>query len=1342
MTDGLTLSITTNEGARRAEIRLLDVGGAQLAFHSVDFSAIPVGTRNALFDLRKYLRFYVDPQEHETEMARVGVAIAEKVLGKDIFVRLWPSHASRTLRIVLPRADAAQNELAVGIARIPWEIARPAMGRETLAERNLRLVHQVSEREPASQALPIREGEELRVLFVFADAKGIHPLGMRQERRELTELFAREIYPKRKVLAHFLGHGVTRAQLLEQVRAHKGYHAVHWSGHGATNTLVMCKPGGEEDRISGGELIQVFKEAGGHLPRLFVLSACHSGNVGDSITFSEFLARVLGRGGPSREALPKDLEFEREPSFVGTAHALLQGGVPAVVAMRFSVSDDYARELARLLYKFLLADPGNKAVDEALMLARAQLLRDKSGRFPTGDHATPLLYGGEPPFQLAGGRSSALADGRRRRLHDIGELRMAQHPGFVGRTWELAGLGSDFIGTAQGFEVKPVAMISGLVGMGKTAIVAEALELWEDRFDWVLIYQGKPNALTFDATFRGIHLDLLGEDGIYAKHVTEHRSDAIWRAATTEFHGEERHRRLVSNLVRAMAQEKILLVLDNFETALKPHAEGDSEQLWACQEPAWDYCFSELATNLEGTGSRVLVTTRQPLASLAKKAYCVVLGPLTEGEAALFLRQHPVLSRMLFGSSNEECALVYRLLHASRFHPLLMDRLARLFVAELRSQLLAALESLEKQKGYADLPELLNGSHRGATENDYLRDALESSIDLLIFEAGPDSRLLLWIVSLMNQPEALGLLRAVWEGQESAQMQQLRQLKSLLDNQNSLPRDLREKFETMPLDLRVRIADQPPIPRQRRDLEAHLQRLVRIGLVTEEYMNGDKENATVACHDLVRERIWVFMDRHPKERGDLTADSVRLSFVDFLADTFEQLLPHNGELALSAGSRALVYCVDSMAWNQLGDLASSVINSTRGPRLINVLLPHLQKAAELAPEGWPRWSCKAYLADALRQGGHAAASLPFYEEAASAAFMVAENGGAGADQALIDYGAIAGNWAGALLQVGQLPAARERTLESAKALRRVGRPAVEVLARELEAARISVIEGRPEQVDEFIDTAVQQIAGWWHRGTLGENVPEAPDSKFLAVALIGALNIAAEAHFARENWSAALAPITMTLKVMQKLGRPAEDIAWARANLGSLLLQLRRFGEAKTELEACLPALAGDHASIAKVLGCLADLLGQQGDFGQAITQQRRALGLRESLPDPADRASSHNNLANYLENRGEAADLAESQLHQLASLAYRLAAGLGQDLKFSVQGYSIRFREARDAGKDLQVPRLAELLAEPAFSPLSEWLARRGVDLFELQDEIDAWLLRVRGESGGQLRLESSTEA
>jgi hypothetical protein len=60
------------------------------------------------------------------------------------------------------------------------------------------------------------------------------------------------------------------------------------------------------------------------------------------------------------------------------------------------------------------------------------------------------------------------------------------------------------------------------------------------RFEWVLLYQAKPNALAFDTTLRDIHLKLNAELGRYHKHVRFCPADKIYRAADTELTGSER----------------------------------------------------------------------------------------------------------------------------------------------------------------------------------------------------------------------------------------------------------------------------------------------------------------------------------------------------------------------------------------------------------------------------------------------------------------------------------------------------------------------------------------------------------------------------------------------------------------------------------------------------------------------------------------------------------------------------------------------------------------------------------------------------------------------------------
>ena len=764
------LIITADYPNRTAELRLLDAHGSQLAYRQTDFKTIAVSRQQGLFDLRNYLRHYVEEGKEAASVAEIGVCIAEEVFGEEIFRHLWASQSQRTLRIQLPGATEEENHLAAALARVPWEMARAAAHQPTLGERNL-LVRVVHDRdEPATQPLALAEDECLRVLFVFAEARGSRPLAARRERRELRKLFDTEIYPQRRIVAHFLTHGVTRERLQAQIQENGGYHIVHWSGHGHLNLLELAKPGGATDHLSGEDLLDLFIKAGGFLPRLFFLSACHSGDILRVKDWNDFLAVAEGKepgtkNNPASET--KDITLDREPGYTGTAHALLQGGVSSVVAMRYAVGDDYARDLGVEFYRALLAHAQPKTAAAALTMARQSLLDPKKhdpARYVVCDHATPVLYGAEEPgLCLQKGRSPGL-DTRNPRLHPIAELTTAGHEHFVGRTWELAGLGADFIGSTTGAEVKPVAVITGLGGMGKTALTAEALGLWESRFEWVLLYQAKPNALGFDTTLRDIHLKLNAELGRYHEHVKSRPADAIYRAADAEFTGPERLDRLKRNLVRALRDEAILLVLDNFETNLKPQSEpgNAAEPLWAYHDPAWDRCLSKLAAELVGTPSRVLITSRRPLAALAGTPFHpVLLGPLPAGEAALYLREHAGLSEMVFSGDVGEKALALRLLNASRFHPLLMDRLARLATGGplLRPQLMQALTALESSHDYTQLPALFATGPGGAKELTYLGDALATSLDQLIDEASPDARRLLWMIALANDPVALPLLQ-------------------------------------------------------------------------------------------------------------------------------------------------------------------------------------------------------------------------------------------------------------------------------------------------------------------------------------------------------------------------------------------------------------------------------------------------------------------------------------------------------------------------------------------------------------------------------------------------------
>jgi tetratricopeptide (TPR) repeat protein len=613
----------------------------------------------------------------------------------------------------------------------------------------------------------------------------------------------------------------------------------------------------------------------------------------------------------------------------------------------------------------------------------------------------------------------------------------------------------------------------------------------------------------------------------------------------------------------------------------------------------------------------------------------------------LYLRSHPALSRLNYSSDQADRLLAMRLLNASRFHPLLMDRLAKLAARpDLKHRLLQALDTLEQSKGYSQLPELFATNPGDAKELAYLDDALATSLDQLLHDSSADARRLLWIIALANEPVVLDLLTGVWSGEEGSQMQQLRQIKQMLDNLPLLPPDVQEKLKALATpEVRAMLDALPPesAAAARPAIGPLLEQLASVGLATQEHTGPDDENPLITCHELVRERVTEWMLQHPSDQSGLTPAAIRLAYAERLEAVFNALRHQNMTAALHSGSQAIVYCVQAEAWDRLGSFASRVVTSSKDPRLLERLIPHLQTAAESAPEGRPRWSCLCYLADALRNGGRPDASLTFYEQAALQARRVAEAGGEDSRRAWSDLAWITGNQANALRDCGEPDAARQRRLDEAEANKKAGRPEINIIGSELEALRIDIDQGQVDTALPEVETRLARIETWWQQHRAGQKVSEAPDAEILSRAFITALDIARAADCARKDWASALGRLDAVLQVKRELKRPDEDIAATRMNRANVLGRLGRFSEAQSELEACLETFRNNPTNSAKVLSSLADLFDEQGDVPQAITQERRALAKCEQLPDPADRAISHNNLGNYLERSGNPSDLVES---------------------------------------------------------------------------------------------------
>ena len=480
---------------RQVDLRLVDQDGQQLAANQLAIKQPDTFKWEGLFNTRQHLALYANaPAEQATMLAELGAFLGTEVLGPDIMAALTRSSQRRALLVQLPAIEG--DALAAALARVPWEIASQGVDAKSLMQENV-VVRAITESmpEPDSGILEAAEDvssgkDALKILLVFAEAPGSSPLAMRLERQKLLHLFRETVQPKQLVQVDVLCHGVTRARLRSQITQARGYHIIHWSGHGHVNRLELSSEDGERETISGEDLLQLFNDAGGYYPQLTFLSTCHSGAFIDARDWEELRAALRGEDTKAAPVRELNAILEERPGYTGVALELLNAGAPQVIAMRYEVGDDYARELAIAFYGHLLGGKWN--VDDALTHARRDLLGGIS--FAAVDHATPLMFGQEQSIPKPAAQHSPQLDRRRPRpwplLTDNTDLNPADY--FVGRGAPLTRLNRDWL-SENGPDV---ALIQGLAGLGKTALAAEAIDLWHSGFDWVMAFQAKPHPLS------------------------------------------------------------------------------------------------------------------------------------------------------------------------------------------------------------------------------------------------------------------------------------------------------------------------------------------------------------------------------------------------------------------------------------------------------------------------------------------------------------------------------------------------------------------------------------------------------------------------------------------------------------------------------------------------------------------------------------------------------------------------------------------------------------------------------------------------------------------------------
>ncbi len=278
--------------------------------------------------------------------------------GEKLFDALFQGEVRRVLDLTQTRHVGIRIRLSMDlhgegmteVASLPWELMRPrdqnplAVSNQTLLVRSPDVVQPT---EPTPFEPP------LRILLVVSNPKGSAPLNLAEEKARLTRIWG----PVPDVQVDSCAPVVS--ELLNKLRI-SDYHVIHYMGHGqfdpATGRggLLMEKEDGSPDLVSGEDLAIYLRDEL-RLLRLVFLNACKTA------------------ASSTRQGV--------DP-FAGIATALIQAGVPAVVAMQFPISDNAAVTFSETFYQGIAR---GEPVDVAMAEGRKKL-------WSLDEWATPVLF--------------------------------------------------------------------------------------------------------------------------------------------------------------------------------------------------------------------------------------------------------------------------------------------------------------------------------------------------------------------------------------------------------------------------------------------------------------------------------------------------------------------------------------------------------------------------------------------------------------------------------------------------------------------------------------------------------------------------------------------------------------------------------------------------------------------------------------------------------------------------------------------------------------------------------------------------------------------------------------
>jgi hypothetical protein len=276
-----------------------------------------------------------------------GLLGAGEVAGRYRAAAAVADERGEGLRVVLRIDDPA-------LAGLPWEAMYDGAAGAYVCRQD-QLVRHVP---VASVPAPLWVRPPLRILGVVSSPRGLPALDVEKEQEQLARALAR---PVSQGLAEVHWAPTATWADLQDLLLDGQWHVLHFIGHGDFDSgrdegvLALTREDGRADLVGAHRLTDLLRQAR-PMPRLVVLNSCSGAAAGTGDLFS------------------------------GTAAALVRGGVSAVAAMQYEISDPAVVAFARGFYAALARGRG---VDDAVSGGRVAILG-------TGDRTlewvTPVLY--------------------------------------------------------------------------------------------------------------------------------------------------------------------------------------------------------------------------------------------------------------------------------------------------------------------------------------------------------------------------------------------------------------------------------------------------------------------------------------------------------------------------------------------------------------------------------------------------------------------------------------------------------------------------------------------------------------------------------------------------------------------------------------------------------------------------------------------------------------------------------------------------------------------------------------------------------------------------------------